>query len=125
MKSNMNLTLPVLTLLLLTAAVTAGAAVRYVVADNPTAAPPYTNWAGAAASIQAAVDESAADDEVVVTNGLYAIGGKAVYGTMTNRVAVDKPVTVRSVNGPGVTTTRSVTISPATDNWFYRLSKPL
>jgi hypothetical protein len=53
------------------------------------------------------VDAAAADDEIVVTNGIYAIGGRATVGIVTvaetNRVLVDKPLTVRSVNGPQVT----------------------
>lgn len=62
--------------------------------------PPFTNWAEAATNIQDAIDASLAGDTVWVTNGVYTTGGKAMAGTMTNRVALDKAITVRSVNGP-------------------------
>ena len=77
-------------------------AVHYVALSNATPATPYTTWATAASDIQAAVDVTAAGNTVLVTNGIYAIGARTLYGT-SNRVAVSKPVTVCSVNGPGVT----------------------
>jgi hypothetical protein len=79
------------------------ATVRYVNLNNANPAPPYTTWATAATNIQDAVDAAVPGDEVVVTNGIYATPGLAEIDTATNIVAVHKPLTVRSVNGPDLT----------------------
>ncbi len=89
--------------------------VHYVDLNCPTPTPPYTNWATAATNIQDAVDATASQDEVLVTNGVYAAGGKTYRGTLTNRVAITKAVSVRSVNGPEVTTIQGYQV-PGTTN---------
>ena len=79
------------------------AATHYVDVNSTNATPPYTNWSTAATNIQDAVDAAVADDEVVVTNGIYSTGGREMNNLTFNRVAVDKPLSVRSVNGPQFT----------------------
>ena len=53
----------------------AGAATHYVWQGSTNPVPPYTNWATASPEIQAAVNESADGDLVLVTNGVYNAGG--------------------------------------------------
>jgi hypothetical protein len=83
------------------------AATNYYVATNGPGPAPYTNWATAASNIQAAIDVTLAGDTVYVSNGVYNTGGVTNYpstGTLTNRVAIWKNITVRSANNDPVHT---------------------
>ena len=74
------------------------------VAPGGSNLPPYTNWANAATTIQAAVDMVALDGTVWVSNGVYAAGGKVTPGgAESNRVCITANITVQSVNGPSNT----------------------
>ena len=102
-------------LLLLLSSLPVAAATLLVWPDSPAPASPFTDWASAAHAIQDAVDAAQAGDTVLVTNGVYATGGRAVYGLMTNWVAVDRAVAVMSVNGPSVTLIQGCQV-PGTTN---------
>ncbi len=88
---------------------------RYVDGANLTPAAPFTSWTSAATNIQDAIDAATAGEVVMVTNGIYATGGKVKDGDLTNRVALDKALLVQSVNGPGATIIRGAW-DPVTTN---------
>ena len=73
---------------------------HYVKTANSTPASPFGTWSSAATNIQDAIDAASSGDYVVVSNGVYGSGGRVVVGSMTNRVVVDEPINLVSVNGP-------------------------
>ncbi|MEM7393051.1 MAG: choice-of-anchor Q domain-containing protein, partial [Verrucomicrobiota bacterium] len=81
-----------------------GATPIHYVSTNGANIWPYTNWSTAATVIQHAVDTAMEGDTVLVSNGVYASGGAVVPGfSLANRVLITNAITVRSVNGPEVT----------------------
>jgi hypothetical protein len=85
---------------------TATGAVRCVQVHSATPRPPYLNWDTAADTIQDAIAVSRPGDVILVTNGVYQTGGWPAGGSVSNRIALLLPVTVRSLNGPEQTIIR-------------------
>lgn len=84
--------------ILLTLPVCRASTTYYVNVANSSPVSPFTSWATAATNIQDAVDAASAGDIVLVNPGDYRFGGKFISGT-SNRVALDKAVTLVSVDG--------------------------
>ena len=69
--------------------------VHYVSATSTNPVPPYTTWTTAATNLQDAVDVVQFPGAVVmVGDGIYASGGSGA-----NRLTVDRPMSVESLNG--------------------------
>jgi hypothetical protein len=93
------------------------ASTRYVDLNNSSPVVPFTNWLSAATNIQDAIDVSSAGDLVLVTNGVYKTGSRNIPADLTPcRIVVDKPVTLRSVNGPDSTIIEGFSI-PSSFPW--------
>jgi len=104
----------------LTALLQAAPAVDWYVATNGTGL--GTNgWANATNNLQGAINISAVNDTVWVSNGLYDTGGITNYpvgnnSILTNRIAIWKSITVRSQNNDPTNTIIKGAWHPVTTN---------
>lgn len=74
-----------------------GFAITNYVTTNGAAVWPYLTWDNAATNIQDAVDAQQAGGLTLVREGYYMYGGRPAVGqSVTNRVLIDKAVTVRA-----------------------------
>jgi len=89
---------------------------HYVAITNLNPVAPYTDWVCAATNIQDAVDAATDGDTVLVSDGVYATGGRAEYDGLPNRVAVTNAITLRSLHGASVTTVSAQPFQPALTN---------
>ena len=83
---------------------------HYVNVSNQFPSTPFTSWDTAATNIQDAIDVASRGDTVLVTNGVYETGGVVLEDdlanldvVLTNRIAITKVITVKSVSGPDST----------------------
>ena len=77
--------------------------VRYVNLNSTNPIAPYSDWSIAATNIQDAVDASVNGDTILVSNGIYQVGGRLSSDGVSNRVFVTDAVMLQSVNGRDVT----------------------
>jgi hypothetical protein len=91
------------------------AATLYVSLDSTNPIPPFASWETAATNIQNAVDVSKAGDTVLVTNGVYQVGGKTVSDkdgfVSGSSVSITNSIRLESVNGPLVTTVKGTLLT--------------
>ena len=88
----------------------------YVSPTSPTDGP-GTAWSNAFHTIQAGVDTASDSDTVLVSNGVYKTGVTlATHSIVSNRVAITKKITVKSLNGPENTFIEGAKNSSTTTN---------
>lgn len=96
----------VLVLLLVCGLSAAQAKTIYVWTGSPSPLSPFGSWNTAARTIQEAIAAGSSGDTVLVTNGVYQVGGITNWpagGTLTNRLVITNSVRVVSVSGPVLT----------------------
>jgi hypothetical protein len=89
---------------LLAGIASAPGATLYVSPGSPSPGAPYADLNTAAHDIQTAINAASPGDTIRVNDGTYATGSTVIHAPLPNRVAINKAVTVQSINGPGVTT---------------------